>query len=296
MAYGAPNSEDDIEAYLTDIRGGRKPNPDAVQDLRERYRQIGGKSPLLNITVAQASALEGALKSQGLSAHVYVGMKHSHPYIREVVPGIVRNGFQKIVALTMAPHYSRISIGEYKQALERSLEGIDQVKVDFIDSWYDNPIFHQAIAEKVTSALKQFQPSARVEVMFTAHSLPERILQDNDPYPKQLQASCQAVANLLKIDHWSFAYQSAGHTEEKWLGPDILEALDGLKSSMDRRSNVLVVPICFVADHLEILYDIDVEAHRFAKTHGLTLRRTESLNTSPTFVSALADIVGKRVS
>jgi ferrochelatase len=296
MAYGTPSSDEDIEAYLADIRGGQKPAPSAVKDLKERYKAIGGKSPLLEITLAQASKLETVLNSQGISARVYVAMKHWHPYIREVVPMILGAGYRRIIALTLAPHYSKMSIGGYKRALQDSLKGTHHVEVEFIDSWYGNPIFHRAVAERITCALNQFQPNAEVHVMFTAHSLPERILDYGDPYPKQLAASCQAIADLLKITHWSFAYQSAGHTSEKWLGPDIRSALDVFSNSAEHCRNVLVVPVGFVADHLEILYDIDVEAQGFANRHDLNLRRIESLNTSSMFISALADVVKSRVS
>lgn len=284
-----------MEAYLTDIRRGRKPTQDAVEQLKDRYRKIGGRSPLLEITKAQASILEKTLDSHGLKTQVYIGMKHWHPYIRGVVPQIVNDGFGQLVALALAPHYSHISIGGYKQALDQTLGPDIKLQVDFVESWGDHPIFHHAVAEKVDDALAHFPRPDRVEILFTAHSLPERILQQNDPYPSQLHNSCQAVANLLNLDHWSFAFQSAGQTGEKWLGPDILEALKEL-SLRGKDVDVLVVPIGFVADHLEILYDVDVEAQEFARTHGLNLKRTESLNTSQTFVSALADIVLKRAN
>jgi len=295
MAYGTPASENEIEAYLTDIRGGRKPSAEAVADLKERYRKIGGRSPLLEITNAQASALEKTLNSEGANVRAYVGMKHWHPYIGEVVPKILGDGFRRITGLVLAPHYSSTSIGGYKRALKKALEVFSQVQVDFIESWYDNPLFHQALAEKIKQALTQFPESARVQVIFTAHSLPERILEQNDPYPKQLQSSCEAVAKLSRIDDWSFAYQSAGQTDEKWLGPDIVEALNQLSRS-GKKDHVLVVPIGFVADHLETLYDIDFEAQLFASAHSLNLKRAESLNVSPTFINALADIVRERLN
>ena len=293
MAYGTPNSEDDMEPYLTDIRRGHKPTKDALEDLKERYRRIGGLSPLLDISNAQASALEKTLNSRGVRARVYVGMKHWHPYIREVIPRIANDGIRRIIALALAPHYSQVSIGGYKQALDQSLVVAGNLSVNFVDSWYDHPLFLRAVAEKVNLALEGF--SEGVNILFTAHSLPERILDRNDPYPSQLRSSCQAVSNMLKLDRWSFAYQSAGRTAEKWLGPDILDSLKEI-SECGKTVNVLVIPIGFVADHLEILYDIDVEAQEFAKTHGLTLKRTESLNTSQTFISALADIALTRAS
>jgi ferrochelatase len=227
-----------------------------------------------------------------MKARVYCGMKHWHPYIREVVPKIIEDGFERILALVLAPHYSQISIDGYRQALEEVVSSPHRLAVDFVESWYDHPLFHHAVQEKIQGALSQFSTQEGVELLFTAHSLPERILQMNDPYPVQLQNSCRSVVALLKYERWSFAYQSAGRTEEKWLGPDILESLRVL-SGRDSPC-VLVVPIGFVADHLEILYDIDVEAQDFARSRGLKLKRTESLNTSPTFISALADIVRTR--
>ena len=292
MAYGTPGSAGDMEPYLTDIRRGHKPTPEAVENLKARYKRIGGRSPLLEITNAQASALEKLLRTQGLDVRTYVGMKHWHPYIREIVPQIVGDEFQRIIALVLAPHYSQISIGGYRQALDQSIVSAGNVKVSFIESWYDNVVFHRAVAEKVKEGLEHFSEPTKVEVLFTAHSLPERILEQKDPYPTQLLESCKAVAQQSKLADWSFAYQSAGETGEKWLGPDIAEALQTI--SLHRGSNVLVVPIGFVADHLEILYDIDVEAQEFAKTHGLNLRRIESLNASPTFIAALADVISKR--
>jgi len=293
MAYGTPSSMEDIEPYLTDIRRGRKPTLDAVQGLMERYRRIGGKSPLLDITKAQTLALEQKLNSGGAKVRVYYGMKHWHPYIREVVPRIIEDGFKRIVALVLAPHYSQISIGGYRQALNDAIGDSTRLEVDFIESWYDHPLFHRAVQEKIQETLKQFSRPEKIELLFTAHSLPERILQMNDPYPVQLQNSCRSVAKLLRYEQWSFAYQSAGRTPEKWLGPDLIDRL----RTLSQRPNlgVLVVPIGFVADHLEILYDIDVEAQDFAKSQGLTLKRTESLNTSPAFIAALTDIVRKRL-
>jgi ferrochelatase len=294
MAYGTPQSTAEIEPYLTDIRRGRRLAPRVLEEIKDRYKKIGGKSPLLEITNNQALALEASMKSAGLDAHVYVGMKHWHPYIREVVPKIADDGFQRIIALALAPHYSEISIGGYRKALQEVLQEFPKVDLDFVESWYDNSLFHEAVAEKVREAHKKFPPHTKVLTVFTAHSLPERILRQNDPYPDQLRSSCEAVAKLLALNDWAFAYQSSGQTDEKWLGPDILELLGQLSSTASATRNVLVVPIGFVADHLEILYDIDIEAREFARTHRLTLSRTESLNATPSFIAALADVVTKR--
>jgi ferrochelatase len=295
MAYGAPSSESEIEAYLTDIRGGRKPGIEAVAALKERYRKIGGRSPLLEITRAQAAALERTLSSRGTIARVYVGMRHWHPYIGEVVAGILSDGFLRIVGLPLAPYYSSLVTGSYRRALEKAVEGLGQVQVDFVESWCDNPLFHQALSEKIRDSLREFPQSSKVQVIFTAHSLPCRVIEQDDPYPKQIQSSCETVAKLSKIDRWSFAYQSAGKTDEKWLGPDVLEALNEWSLKGDT-GHVLIVPLGFVADNLEILYDIDLEARLFARARGLDLKRTESLNASPTFINGLADILHEQLS
>ena len=294
MAYGTPNSTDEIEPYLTDIRGGRKPRPQAVEDLKKRYLRIGGRSPLLDITRAQALALEKQLTSDGMKARVYVGMKHWHPYIREVVPQIIDDGYDRIISIVLAPHYSQMSIGGYKSTLEVAVTSLSRLSVDFVESWYDHPVFHRAVQERIEKALRGFAAPQKVELLFTAHSLPEHILATNDPYPAQLESSCRSVATLMGRKEWSFAYQSAGETDDKWLGPDLIDYLRELQLPRNL-PGVLVVPIGFVADHLEILFDIDVEAQEFARSIGLNLKRTESLNTSPTFISALADIVHRRV-
>ena len=291
MAYGTPRSEHEIEPYLTDIKRGRKPTEIEVEDLKKRYREIGGRSPLLEITAAQASRLEAALNSKGISARVYFGMRHWHPHITEAVTEILKLEIRKIVALVLAPHYSEMSIGEYKITLENSLAN-SQIEIQFIDNWHNNSLLNYAFKEKVVEALKRFPKNVKTEILFTAHSLPERIVKDGEPYPMQLLESCKAVASLVNIETWSLAYQSAGHTGDKWLEPDILEALRRLP----KHTNVLVVPIGFVSDHLEILYDIDVQAQAFARSHGINLLRTESLNTSPTFINALVDVVSSRIT
>jgi ferrochelatase len=290
MAYGTPSSEDEIAPYLTGIRRGISPSPQVLAEVRRRYRKIGGRSPLLEITNSQASVLQQKLNDGNVKARVYVGMRHWHPYINDVVPEILRNGHERLVALALAPHYSRISVGGYKQILDEALSN-SKMELDFVESWYDNSLFHEAVAEKARAALNKFSASDGVDVIFTAHSLPERVLETGDPYSSQIRASSEAVANMLGLNHWSLAYQSAGMTNEKWLGPDILEALE----SRHAGSSILIVPIGFVSDHLEILYDIDVEAQEFAKNRGLRLVRSESLNASPTFIRALAAIVKARL-
>lgn len=289
MAYGTPGSESEVEPYLTDIRRGRKPTQDQVEDLKRRYRVIGGHSPFLEITRTQASELEKLLRLKGVNVRVFQAMKHWHPYIRETIPEILNLGIRKIVGIVLAPHYSKMSLGGYRDLLQSALRNLQDVSVDFVQSWYDNPLFHTAVATKIANASTKFPSNAVVSVIFSAHSLPERIVAEGDPYPQQLLESCKTVAKLAKIERWSFAYQSASHTCEKWLGPDILDALKLIPA----KSNVLLVPIGFVADHLEILYDIDVEAQTVAHSLGINLQRTESLNADPKFILALADIASK---
>ncbi|MDE3091391.1 MAG: ferrochelatase [Chloroflexota bacterium] len=302
MAYGTPNGLDEIEPYYTDIRGGRKPSPENLKELVARYQSIGGRTPLLDITRVQASALQAQL---GDGFRVYVGMKHWHPYIAAAVDEIVRNGHRSVIALALAPHYSRFSIDGYVQrvrdAIAKSGASLD---VTFVESWNDHPLFLRSIAERMESARQELNAAwSDIEVVFSAHSLPERILQSNDPYPRELRETCEGVAALIGLPHWRFAYQSAGRTGEKWLGPDILDTLDeiakekpceGAERKPSRGSRVLVAPIGFVADHLEVLYDIDVECADRARSLGIEMRRIESPNASPTFIRALAAIVRER--
>ena len=292
MAYGTPSTENEIESYLIDIRQGRKPSVDQIEDLKRRYRAIGGHSPLLEITKAQAFELQHELHANGIQLPVYYGMKHWHPYISETVREILKLNVQRVVSLVLAPHYSRLSVGGYRELLSTAFSNSNGIELDFVESWYNNSLFQSAIAEKVIDGLKKCPGGADVTVLFTAHSLPERIIIEGDPYHAQLLESCKAVARLTNTEKWEFAYQSAGRTPEKWLGPDILEVLENMAIG----SRVLIVPIGFVADHLEILYDIDIEAQALARTRGVVLRRTESLNTSPKFISALADIVSNQLT
>jgi ferrochelatase len=299
MAYGSPGSLDDVEAYYTHIRGGRTPASEHVAALKERYRRIGGRSPLLEITQRQARALEERLNSGSdeVPWRVYVGMKHWYPFIAEAWAQIVQDGVRQVVALALAPHYSRLSIGGYIQAVKAAQKKLDgPPEITFVGSWHDHPLFLRAVAEKIEKALQCFSDAIRdqVPVVFTAHSLPERILHENDPYPRELQETCEALASMLRLKHWSFAYQSAGHTPEPWLGPEVRPTL--MKLCDDGHRHTLICPVGFVADHLEVLYDIDIECQELAKAEGIELRRTESLNTSPAFVEALAAIINEHLS
>jgi len=278
MAYGSPATADDVPAYLADIREGRPVSQEAVDELAERYRRIGGRSPLDVITEAQRAGLE-----RELEVPVFVGMKHWRPRIADAVEAALAGGAATLVGLVLAPHYSRLSIAGYHERLESALRG--RVALVFVESWHD----HEPFLELLASRVRGFDG----HVVFTAHSLPERILRDGDPYRDQLLETSRLVAERAGLAEWSFAFQSASPTGEPWLGPDILEELDVLAKNGVRR--VLVCPVGFVSDHLEILWDLDIEASERAAELGLELERIESLNDDPAFIHALAALVRERL-
>jgi protoporphyrin/coproporphyrin ferrochelatase len=274
MAYGSPSSAEDIRPYLEDVRGGRPVSDEAVEELAERYRRIGGRSPLDDVTEAQRAAVE-----RELGLPVFVGMKHWRPRIADAVEAALAAGATRIVGLVLAPHYSRLSIGAYFERLEEAVAG--RAELVAIESWHDHAPFIDALADRVRGADGW--------VVFTAHSLPERILAEDDPYRDQLLETSRLVADRAGLEQWSFAFQSASATGEPWLEPDVLEELERLSGNGVRK--VLVAPIGFVSDHLEILWDLDVEARGRAEELGLELARIESLNDDPGFVQVLAGLV-----
>lgn len=301
MAYGGPDSLDDIRPYLLDVRGGRETPEALVEEIRERYALIGGKSPLLEITNAQASALEAELnrQSDGDNYRAFVGMRHWTPYIRETVGEIARAGIRNVVAICMAPYYSKMSIGAYQQKLNEALEAHPgEWNVRMVGAWNDHPLFITSVAEKVRAGLEQFAPADResAQVIFTAHSLPAAIMQQGDPYAKQFEQTVGlvAAASGLRPGTWHTAYQSAGAAAMKWLGPTLDDTVEKLAEAGTRK--ILVAPIGFVADHVEILFDIDIETKEEAEKLGVHLERTISPNDSPSFIRALAAIVQEKVS
>jgi ferrochelatase len=274
MAYGSPARIEDIRPYLEDIREGRPVSNEAVAELTERYRRIGGRSPLDEVTERQRAALE-----RELGMPVHVGMKHSQPRIADAVEAALRAGAERLVGIVLAPHYSALSIGGYRDRLERALD--ERAELRFVESWYDHEPFLDVLAERIRGTDSH--------LVFTAHSLPERILAAGDPYRDQLLETSRLVAERAGLERWSFAFQSASPTGEPWLGPDILDELDELHARGVRK--VLVCPVGFVSDHLEILWDVDVEARERAAHLGLELDRIESLNDDPAFIRALAGLV-----
>ena len=283
MAYGGPGSLDDVEPYLNDVRGGRPTSPELLREIRERYARIGGRSPILELTRAQSVAVGHAL---GAGFQVYVGMRHWHPFIRETADDIARTGHRHVVGVVMAPHYSTMSVGAYEKKLLEAAQG--RFETALVRSWGDHPEFLAGVSERVAQALHRFKSPAPVQVIFTAHSLPQRILAAGDPYPDELRATAEAVAQRLRLTDWRFAYQSAGATADPWLGPDAGDVITELAAA--GRKAFLLVPIGFVCDHVEILYDIDVEYRELAGRLGVELERTASLNDDAHLVAAVADV------
>jgi protoporphyrin/coproporphyrin ferrochelatase len=275
MAYGTPASPDDVEAYYTDIRRGRPPTPEQVAELRGRYEAIGGISPLLERTRAQVTALQAAL---GGGYRVALGQKHAVPTIEEGRAELEGLGVDRIIGLVLAPHYSAMSVGQYEERARPDA---------MIRSWHVEDGLIELLAERLGDAGVDLD----TEVLFTAHSLPARILEAGDPYPDQVQETAEAVARRAGISRWRTAWQSAGRTPEPWLGPDIGEVIATLEAA-----RVVVCPVGFTSDHLEVLYDVDVVARTIAEGAGKTLVRTASLNDDPRFIAVLADVVRRQSS
>lgn len=293
MAYGSPEGIEQVAPYYTHIRGGRAPSPEAIANLEERYRSVGGKTPLLAITQAVRAGLEEELaRAEGRDVRVYVGMKHWTPFVADTVRQMADEGITHATAIALAPHYSRMSIGGYRRAVEEALSALgNPFSVTFVSSWQRQPEFVDLMGTLVQEALWQYPLAERqrVATVFTAHSLPERIREWNDPYERELSESAAAVAGRADLRDWRVAWQSAGATGEPWIGPDILEMLATLAGEGVR--HVVQIPIGFVAEHLEILYDIDIEAQRVARGLGMTLVRTAMPNASPGFIRVLAAVV-----
>jgi ferrochelatase len=276
MAYGSPDRIEDVPAYYSDIRGGRPVRPELLADLTERYRRLGieDSNPLNEITQETRAALEAEL---GLP--VFTGMKHWTPRVADAVEAAVGAGADTIVGLVLAPHYSRLSIAGYQEQVEGALAG--RARLVFVESWNTEPGFVELLAERVKGTT--------AHVVFTAHSLPARILAEGDPYERQLLTTATAIAQAAGLHEWSFSYQSESATGEPWLGPDILDHLDALHA--EGKEDVLICPIGFVADHLEIRWDLDTEAQEKAAELGMRLARIEMPNADPAFVATLAAIV-----
>jgi ferrochelatase len=291
MAYGTPRHPDQIEAYYTDIRRGRPPTPEALADLVERYEAIGGISPLAQLTEAQRDALQSALDERAPGTFwVTLGLKHAEPMIETAVGEVAARGIDRIIGLVLAPHYSSYSIGQYLGRARTAAEP-HSIRVDGVESWATEEAFIEFLATDLSTRLAALPPNTKV--LFTAHSLPQRIIDGGDPYPDELRSTAVAVAERAGLNEWSdwaIAWQSAGRTPEPWIGPDILAVIDELADS-DAADGVIVSACGFVADHLEVLYDLDIEARQRAEGRGLAFDRTACVNDDPAVIGALADRV-----
>ncbi|PKN94070.1 MAG: ferrochelatase [Chloroflexi bacterium HGW-Chloroflexi-6] len=285
MAYGGPNNLDEVESYLLDVRGFRPTAPEIIQEVRERYREIGGRSPILEQTRAQAEALQAAL---GERFRVLVGMRHWHPYIKDTLTEMRAAGIEKIVGLVMAPQYSRMSIGAYYKKID---EAAAPLEIAPIERWHLLPGYLDALAGRVRVALERFPAEARAEVpvIFTAHSLPERIRELGDPYPDELRATVAALMTRLGNQPHSFAFQSAAISNEPWLGPDAGEII--ARYAAEGKKQILLAPIGFVCEHVEVLYDVDIVFKKLAESLGVQLERIEMLNTAPQMIDGLAQLI-----
>lgn len=293
MAYGSPSGPEALDAYYTRIRGGSPPSAEMLEELTARYRAIGGRSPLPEITRGQADALQARLDALAPQRfRVYVGMRHAPPFIAEAVAAMAADGITRGVALALAPHYSRMSVGAYVAAAEAARAGTPGAPVlRYVERWGDHPLFLDAVADRLRAALAGLAEAGgrSAPVVFTAHSLPERVLAPGDPYPEELRRTCGGVAARAGVERWELAFQSAGRTADPWLGPDVREAIRRLGAEGAR--TVAVCAVGFIADHLEVLYDLDIEARAEAERLGLRFARAGSLNDHPLLITALAELV-----
>jgi ferrochelatase len=295
MAYGTPRTKEEILPYYTDIRRGRPPTEEALQDLIDRYEAIGGLSPLKKLTEDQADALQRELDVlQPGHFQVFLGLKHATPFVEEAVADVAAQGFKKIVGIVLAPHFSSYSIGQYMGRV-REAATPHGIEVTGVESWARNDEFIEFLANDMKQKLAKMPE--RTKVLFTAHSLPQRIIDGGDPYPDELRATAELVAEragLTRWSQWSIAWQSAGRTPEPWIGPDILEVIDSLSTTRDGDEpidGVLVSACGFVADHLEVLFDLDIEAAHRAESHGLAFARTACVNDNASVMASLARMV-----
>ncbi len=291
LAFGGPESLDVVEPFLRNVLVGRTITPELVERVKKRYSLIGGKSPLPEITRSQARSLEERLDS---SYKVYVGMRYWHPFIKETVKQIKDDGIKRIIALPMAAQNSKASTGGYIDALNKALEEHAGLDVKVIGAWNRNRFYIEAVADTVKGALDEFPGERRknVEVIFSAHSLPKRTV-EGDPYEAQLRESIEDVLQVVGPLNWHLAYQSKGQAPVEWLGPEVETVMEGLAG--EGKKDVLIVPIGFVCDHVETLYDIDIVFRKKADELGMNFKRARSLNVSPTFIEAMADIVKRNL-
>jgi ferrochelatase len=296
MAYGGPNSLDEIPGYLADIRNGRLTPPAVLEEITNNYHSIGGKSPLLELTCQQSQAI--AMHFDPQKFKFYLGMRHWAPWIEETIRDMIDDDIKLAVSIVMAPHFSKLSIAKYQAKITDGLKMYHRnIEFAHINSYHDAPGLIKALANQVHKGMQYWPDGARndVHVVFSAHSLPTRILKMGDPYDAQLRETARLVADQagLPAEHWSWSYQSAGRSPEPWLGPQLKDYLPVLACKGIK--TVISIPVGFVTDHVEILYDIDIQAQHIAQENGIRLVRSPSLNTDPLFIKAVAKIIHQRI-
>jgi len=298
MAMGGPDCLENVEPFLLDVRGGRPTPPALVEEIRARYRATGGKSPAVGITQSVAKKLEQRLNESSHGRYrVYVGLRHWHPFIKETYAELLAEQPEHIIGICMAPQQSSLSTGAYKKKVEEASSAYESaVPVSYIGSWNRHPLLVSAIVANIRKGLEAFPPAVRatVPVLFTAHSLPERIVAMKDPYPDEVKGTVEAVTRLLDDQPTAFAYQSQGRSSEPWLGPTVEATLDTLHQAGHR--HVLVAPIGFICDHVETLFDIDIELKQLASSKGMQLERMAMLNDQPAMVEILLDVLAAHES
>ena len=284
LAHGAPERVEDVAEYLTLVRGGRPMAPRIVHEIEERYRAIGGASPLLRLTRIQAEALQARLPE----VPIYFAMRNWRPFILGVMTRMMQDGVERIVAVCMAPQYSKMSVGFYFRRVQEAKQALGlEAEIVWAKSFHDHPALVRAFAERLKAV------HTGQKVLFTAHSLPEKILENQDPYDVETKATARLVAEAAGLTDWEFAYQSQGMTDEKWLGPTVESCIERYAAEGIRE--FVLHPIGFVCDHVEVLYDVDDLFHKYARARGINLIRPDSLNDSPAFIEALAGVATQRL-
>lgn len=292
MAYGTPRNLDEVEPYYTHIRRGRKPSEEALQDLIDRYEAIGGISPLAKITEQQARAIEQQLneRNKDVEFKMYLGLKHIDPFIEDAIMQMKEDGIEEAVSIVLAPHYSTFSVKSYNGRAVEESEKIGGPKIYTIDSWYDHEKFIQYWSRALRETLTNVENLDESVVIFSAHSLPERILQMGDPYPVQLKETADLIAKEVGIKNYTIGWQSEGNTPDPWLGPDVQDLTRDLYREKGYKS-FIYCPVGFVSDHLEVLYDNDIECKAVTDEVGAKYYRPKMPNTDPLFIECLADVV-----
>lgn len=299
MAYGTPRNIEEIEPYYTHIRRGRKPTQEMLDELKERYEAIGGISPLAKITESQAKKLENRLNELNTEVQfkLYLGLKHINPFIEDAVDMMKADGIEEAVSIVLAPHYSTFSVKSYNGRAKERSEEIDGPKISSIDCWYDYPKFIEYWSNQITQTMTSMTEDEKDKtvVIFSAHSLPEKILQVNDPYVDQLQETADLIARNANLKHYTIGWQSEGNTPDPWIGPDVQDLTRDLYKEKGYTS-IIYCPVGFVADHLEVLYDNDIECKMVTADLGINYYRPSMPNDHPQFIDCLADVVMNKLS